>query len=522
MNNILVFLLLAACCPPAAAQQPDAPPAVSSAAPAPGSYDYGMLQYRQGDHAGAKETFVSLLIADPAGTGALEGLGLACLALGQYEEAAVYLEKWNARSPGKPYILGLLRRAQAGSGDERGALRTNRELAGLDPRDCAARQRAETGAERAGSAVFPKARAYRSVSLEDLDTANPQRIIYEGSSAGARFRAPLAGGLDLIGGADLRTDAQRNDGRGFTYFEIQEQAYTAGLTGRQGGRARWEAEAGQSVFTEVSGPGTAPLAMGRGRLSLRGAASGLDLSSQPKLLRVAGGGRFYRLLRESTARAEAEGVLLGLDLLGRAGFSNLSGGRTLGNLYLRGLRDLGWSAGAASYSHGQQEFYSGSASGRLRYVHTDRLGASVTRLAQGAYRASASAYQTYYSDSNRLLDTGAELTAWLPWQKEFSAGYRYANLDFRRAYSGYDNVDETGHWLGAGWRRCAGRNWSAAAGYEHGYITDSLLSYHADVYTAEVEWYSDRGSLGFAAKRKTTVGRGHSWSAGLQARYSFK
>lgn len=518
----LLFALLIACGRLAAAQQTAAPSAVAPAAPAPGGYDYGMQQYRQGDHAGAKETFVSLLIADPEGSGALEGLGLACLALGQYDEAAVYLQKWNARSPGKPYILGLLQRAQAASGDERGALRSNRGLARLEPRDCAARQRADSGAERAGSAVFPKARAYRSVSLEDLDTANPQRIVYEGTSAGARFRAPLTGNLDLTGGAELRTDAQRNAGRGFTYFEIQEQAYTAGLAGRLRGRAGWEAEAGQSVFTEVSAPGSAPLAMGRGRLALRGAASSLDLASQPKLVRVAGGGRFYRLLRESTARAETEGKLLGLDLLGRAGVSNLAGGRTLGNLYLRGLRDLGWSAGAASYAHGQQEFYSAAASGRLRYVHTDRLGASVTRLAQGSYRASASAYQTYYSDSNRLLDTGAELTAWLPWQKEFSAGYRYSSLDFRRAYSGYDNVDETGHWLAAGWRRCAGYNWSAGAGYEHGYITDSLLSYHADVYTAEAEWYSDRGSLKFTGRRRTTGGRGHSWSAGLQARYSFK
>lgn len=516
MNWILLAVSMSAGV--AAAQEPGSTPAVSSA-PAAGTYDYGMLQRRGGDHAGAKATFLELLAKNPDGGGALEGLGLACLGLGEYEEAALYLGRWNAQAPGKPYVLGLLQRAQRGAVDERGELATAAELAALDPRDCAVRQRVETLFERAGNALFPRARAYRSVSIEDLASGNPQRIIYEGSSAGARFRTPY-GRLDIIGGAEIRTDAQRNAGRGFDYFEVQEQLYSAGLTGRFR-RGWWEAEAGHSVFSDVASPGGDPVGLLRGRLALRRGADGLELGTQPRLLRVAGGGRFYRLLREASARAESSRTALGWDWYGRAGLSALSGGRTLGTAYLRGARDLGWSGLTASYSHGQQEFYSAAASGRLRYVQTDRFGAALNRGEQGIYRAWAGASQAYYSDSNRLLDTGLELTGWLPWQKEFYGLYRYSNLDFLRARSGYDNLDEAGHWLGAGWRRCAGRNWSAGAGYEHGYVTDSLISYHADVYTAEAEWYSPKGSVKLTGRRRTTSGRGHSWSAGLQARINF-
>lgn len=507
MKKLLSLFFLSLCAAAAAAEQPGA------------SYDYGMEQRRRGDHAGARETFLNLLKLDPLSGGGLEGLALASLALGQYEEAAAALESWNAQSPDNPYILSLLLRAQSGAGDERGALATARRLAALEPQNCAARRRVETLSERAGNALFPAAGAYRAVSLEDLASGNPQRVIYSGTSAGASFRTPR-GALDVTGGAELRTETQRNAGGGFTYFEIQEQRYAAGLAGRAR-RLRWEAEAGQSVFTDVSDPGGAPLAMLRARLSLRRGGDGLDLATQPRLVRVSGGGRFYRLMREASARAESGGTALGWDWYGKAGLSAISGGRTLGTAYLRGTKELGWSALTASYDHGRQEFYGAAASGRLLYVRTDKFGAAFSRGEQGVYRAWAGAFQSYYSDSNRLLETGLELTGWLPRRKDLYGTYRYSSLDFRRAYSGYDNLDEAGHWLGAGWRRCDARGWSAAAGYEHGYLTDSLLSYHADVYTAEAELYSSRGSLKLTGRRKTTGARGRSWSAGLQARLAF-
>lgn len=496
-------------------------PALPLAAAQPGSYDYGMEQRKSGDYAGAKTTFMNLLLSGPASSGALEGLGLACISLGQYEEAAVYLEQWSTQNPNSEYALGLLARARSGMNDEKGALRAYTALAALDPRNCSYRQRADSLSERAGSAVFPRARAYRSVSLESLATANPQRIIYEGASVGARFRTPLKGGLDIFGGADLRTDAQRNAGRGFTYFEIQEQAYSAGLAGRYGRDLYWEGEYGQSLFADVSSSGGGQLAMGRARAALRRRSSSLELLTQPRVIRVSGGGRLYRIPRENSVRAETAGPLLGWDWTARGGLSAVAGGTTLGTFGLRGLKDYGAYGFSTGYSHGQQDFYSASASGRLRYVQIDRFGAGVSRGQKDVYRAGASLGRSFFRDGNRLSEADGYITAWLPWQKEFSGGYRFSHLNFTRGLDGYDTLDETGHWLAANWRRCAGRNWSADAGYEHGYVTDKLMSYHADIYTAGAEWYSGRGSLRLQGRRRTTGGRGHSWSAGLQARYNF-
>lgn len=496
-------------------------PALPGFSQTPVSYDYGMEQRKRGDYSGAKTTFLNLLLASPSSSGALEGLGLSCIALGQYEEAAVYLEQWNTQSPGSQYVLGLLARARSGMNDDKGALRAYSGLAALDPRNCSARQRADSLFERAGSAVFPKARAYRSVSLESLATANPQRIIYEGSSVGARFRTPLKAGLDVFGGADLRTDAQRNAGRGFTYFEIQEQAYSAGLSGRFGRELYWEGEYGQSLFSDISSPGGKLLSMGRARAALRRRSTTLYLASQPRLVRVSGGTQLYRIPRENSARAETAGPLLGWNWTARGGLSAVAGGTALGTFGLRGLKDYGAYGFSTGYSHGQQEFYSASASGRLRYVHADRFSAGVSRGQQEVYRAGASLGRSFFSDGNRLSEADGYLTAWLPWQKEFWGGYRFSHLNFTKGLDGYDTLDETGHWLSAGWRRCAGYNWSADAGYEHGYVTDELMSYHADVYTAGAEWYSGRGSVRLQGRRRTTGGRGHSWSAGLQARYNF-
>jgi hypothetical protein len=84
-------------------------------------------------------------------------------------------------------------------------------------------------------------------------------------------------------------------------------------------------------------------------------------------------------------------------------------------------------------------------------------------------------------------------------------------------------VDEHGHWLTAYWKRCRGHNWSALAGFERGFLRDTLASYGAEIFLAEAEWYAGpAGSVRLQARRKTTTGRGHSYSAGLQARYSFR
>ncbi|HNT97111.1 MAG TPA: hypothetical protein PKK31_02460 [Elusimicrobiales bacterium] len=514
----LVFLLL---------QPPAAGAAEISSAAARGGYDYGMEQRRAGDHAGSRATFMELLASDPSSSGALEGLSLACLALGRYEEALGYLEKWNSQSPGNPYILRLLLRARGAAGDDEGALETCRELAAIDPRDCAARSRAESLGGRAGDGFFPGARTSRTLSIEGLETPGPQRILYEGRSASARFRRRLGGGLALTGGAEIREEAQRNDGRGFTYYDIRERVYSAGLARRYGGRSGWEAEYGRSFLSDIEGEGVGTREVDRLRLHgytrLRGTSLRLWLDRGPRYLRVSGGSSYFSLLRDDSVRAEAEGGSGGLSWLARGGVTDTSEGTTLPAYSLRGNLESGPWYFSSSYAHAQQEFYSGSAGGRLRYVNYDRLGLGLRRQEAERYRAGVSGAGTFYSDANRLGELDAELAAWLPRNTEFYAAYRFSYRDFGRDASGYDSTDEKGHWLGAYWRRCRGRNWSALAGYEHGFLSDPLMNYDAGVYLAEFDWYAGHaGAVSLQVRRRTAAGRGSSFSAGLQGRITFR
>ncbi|HOI43412.1 MAG TPA: tetratricopeptide repeat protein [Elusimicrobiales bacterium] len=513
--------------PARAGDLPSPAPAAEDARSAPGTYGYGMEQRLAGDHAGAKATFMNLLLREPASSGALEGLSLACIALGQYEEALVYLRQWEAASPGSPYILKLKLRAQTSAGEEEGALLTCRALAAIDPRDCVMRARAESLAGRAGAGVFPEARTSRTLSIEGLETSAPQRILYEGRSASARFRHALGGGLKLIGGAAIRREAQRNDGRGFTYYDIQEKTYSAGLARGYGSGRGWEAEYGRSFLSDIEGEGVGRREVDRLRLHgytrLRGTSLRLWLASAPRYLRVSGGSSYFRLLRDESVRAEAEGGSGGLSWLARAGVTDTSEGTTLPAYSLRGGLESGPWYFNSVYAHAQQEFYSGSADGRLRYVNYDRLGLGLRRQEAERYRAGVSGAGTFYSDANSLGELDAELAAWLPRNAEFHAAYRFSYRDFGRDASGYDSTDEKGHWLGAYWRRCRGRNWSAMAGYEHGFLSDRLMSYDAGVYLAEFDWYAGpSGAISLQARRRTTTGRGNSFSAGLQARISFR
>lgn len=522
---LLIFPLLLSASP--AQGGTAAPAAAVSTTSAPGTYARGMEQRRLGDHAGAKKTFLSLLLRDPASGGALEGLSLSCIALGQYEEAQVYLEQWRSQSPGSPYILRILLRTQSSLRDDEGALRTCRELAALDPRDCSARARAESLAERSGEGIFPAARTSRTLSIEGLDTASPQSILYEGHSAAARFRHRAGGGLDIIGGAEVREEAQRNHGRGFTYYDILERTYSAGLAGRYGRRSGWEAEYGRSFLSDVEGEGVGTREVGRFRLYGHTRSRGTDLrfwlDSRPRFLRVSGGSSYFSLLRARSVRAEAEGGLGGWGWLARGGVTDTSDGTTVPAYSLRANRESGAYYFSSGYYRGQQEFYSGSADGRLRYVNYDRLALSLRRQESGIYRAVVSAAGTGYSDANSLAGLDAELTAWLPRHGEFYGSYRFSYLDFGRTAAGYDSADEKGHWLGAYWRRCRGHNWSALAGYEHGFLSDRGMNYDAGIYLAEFDWYAGpSGAVSLQARRKTTTGRGNSYSAGLQARISFR
>lgn len=517
MSKVLSLLLLTLVCAP------------SAAGAAPVSYDYGMEQRSKGDYAGAKETFLKLLERTPDSGGALEGLSLACMGLGQYEEAVRYLERWNARSPHSAYTLGLLARAQNSLRDDEGALKTYQDLAACDPRDCAVRARLDSYMERLRPGVFPYGKTYKSYSMEGLDTPSPQRILYSGSSAGSRFRAALKPGLDLVGGAGIREEAQKNDGQGFTYYDIREQVYSAGLNGRPSRDLSWEAEYGQSALSDVEGKAVGNTLFSRARLAgawhVYGSDLKLTLTRTPKFLRdSSGGSRFFHLLGENEARAEAASSRWGWDWLARAGLDNTSDGTNRTDYSLRGLKESGGNIFQAGYSHGQQEFYSGSVDGKVQYVNEDTLNAGFRSVVAELYRVGASYGYTFYSDRNRSGEFDGELTGWFPWEKEFSGTYRYSRQDFHTAEAGYNSVGASAHWLGAYWRRCHGRNWSALAGYERGFLHDVVRrDYQGNNYLAEIEWYRGAGgSVRVQARKSDTTVRDRSYSVGLQARYSFR
>jgi len=534
----LILLLLSACGLPAvsAENKEQALPSLSSdtvklsAAPAaaPVSYDYGMEQRKRGDYAGAKETFLKLLEKSPDSGGAFEGLALTCISLGQYGEAQGYLERWNAFSPRSPYILGLLARAQSRQRDEDGALRTYEQIVECDPRDCSARERLDSYMERLRGGAFPRGRAYKSYSMEGLDTPNPQRILYEGNSAGSRFRVPLKPRLDLIGGAEIREEAQRNDGQGFTYYDILEQIYTAGLNGRPSRNLNWEAEYGKSVLSDIEASGVGNKLLNRARAAAELHAHAADfrvsLTHDPKFLRGSGSSQYFVLLRETAARAEAEASLWGWGWLTRAGINSTSDGTTTGAYSLRANREFGSDLLQSGYSHGQQEFYSASADGHYRYVNTDRLNLGFRRLLEERYRFGVSYARTFYSDTNRLNEYDGELTGWLPWNREFYGTYRFSLQDFKAPHEGYSSIDERAHWLGAYWRRCHGRGWSALAGYERGFLNDiSRGSYQGNKYIAEFEWYhGTSASVRVQGRKSDTTVKDRGYSVGGQARYSFR
>ena len=487
-----------------------------------------MEQRKRGDYAAAKETFLKLLEQSPDSGGALEGLSLTCLSLGQYEEARGYLERWNAQSPRSAYILGLRARVQNRQRDEAGALLTYKEMVECDSRDCVARRNLDSSMELLRAGVFPWGKSYKSYSMEGLDTASPQRIIYEGRSGGSRFRVPLKPRLDLIGGIEVREEAQRNDLRDFTYYDILDQVYSAGLNGRPSRDLNWEAEYGQSVLSDIEASGVGNKLFSRVRLAGQWHAYNSDfklvLTRAPKFIRGSVATQYFKLLRENAARAEASSSLWNWDWLARAGLYDTSDGTTLGTYSLRGLREFGSNVFQSGYSHGQQEFYSASADGRLLYVNTDRLNMSFRRTVDESYSLGTSYAHTFYSDANSLHDLNGDLTGWLPWGKEFSGSYRFSLQDFRAPYSGYTSNDVRAHWLGAYWRRCHGRNWSAMAGYERGFLNDnSRGAYQGNNYLAEVEWYrGTSASIRAQGRRSDTTVRDRSYSVGLQARYSFR
>lgn len=516
-------------------------PGVSFAAPAPGAevpaqtvsyYNLGTEARGRGDHRAAKEAFLKLLEQSPRSGGALEGLSLACLSLGEYDEARGYLERWNAQSPRNPYILGMLARAYSSLrlADER--LSVLSQIVEADPCDVRSFRRLDGLRAERRPGLLPEARGYKSLVFEGLETSSPQRIVYEGHSGGLRARGRIASQLDLLGGAEFRQEAQRNDTRGFTYYDILEQRYTLGLEARPDKDSRLEADYGQSLYSDNQSAGIGRTSFSRVRLAgdLHALSSDFRaaLAREPKFLRGAGGNQYFAILRESSARLEAETSRWGWGLRGRAAIYDYSERTTWRSWSLLGTKEFGNNLIQPSYSHNQQEFYGAAPDGRLRAVDYDGAGLRARRLVADVYQLSGSYGRYLYRDANRLDESYAEATGWLPWHKDpcgspdFSAGYRYSHTDYLVSADGYRSTDQENHWLGAYWRRGHKLGLWTMLGYEHGFLHDTRGSYEGNAWLAELEWYhKDKTSLKAQGRVASDTAREESYSFGLQARYSF-
>jgi len=524
---------------------------VGTAAPAPAapSYDEGMVALQHGDLHGAKVIFLKMLEREPKSNGALEGLSLVCLSLGEYREALGYLKTWNAQSPHSAYILNLMARAQKKLRDNTGVQVALAGIAEAEPCDPENWRKLDDPKRSLATGMFPTGRIYKTLSQEELNTSTPQRIIYEGRSGGLRARYRSSPELAFIGGAEYAQEAQRNDtNNAFTYYDILDQRYSLGLEANPTRDVRLEGEYGQSLLNDIQGAGLGRTKFSRARLfgewDTQAGDARLTLTRTPKYLRGAGPGNLYfGLLREDDVQGEFETDIRDVGLLARAGLSNYSERTTTKNWSLLATKEWGVNLLQARYARSQQEFYGATPDGRLGYVDTDRIGIKARRLQEDKYLLSLSYGRTFFADANRTDDFNAEATGWLPWCKEFSGSYRLSTVQYLVPTGNYISTNEQDHWLGGYWRRGWNRAcpccWGCGAGegtrprryrglwsmvgYEHGFIWDAVRNhYESNVYLGELEWYQ-RENLSFRAQGRESRDTVHdqSYSLGLQARYSF-
>lgn len=505
-----------------AAALPGAPRAET---PGTDPYSRGMALRRKGDYAGAKAVFLEMLAKDPKSGGAFEGLGLSCLSLKEYDQARDYLSRWNESRPNNGYILGLLARADSALERRDDFLADLRGASAADPLDLGLRRRLDD-VQRERPGVLPEARMYKSLSNEGLETGNPQRVVYEGRSGGAKARFGVHPKADLLLGYSAREEAQRNDTGGFTYFDILEQVASVGVAARPRKGLDLEAEYGQSFLSDVHKAGVGRRNFSRLRLSgeWRAPAATVRLKAgrEPYFLRGAGGSQYFALLREAYSRAEVESYRWGWGGLLRGGLDGYSDGTTLRPWSASAFKEFGANYLNLSYAQSHQEYSGAGADGRIRFAAYDRLGARWRWLREDVARVDAGYGWSRYRDGNRLHDANFGLALWMPRVKGLSAEYRVEAYDYLGPVDGYRSTDWTEHWAGPHWRRMhAPGVWTHLAA-EHGWARDTRGAYEGNLALAELEYYwRERASLLVSGKLRRSTLRDESYSLGLSGRWSF-
>lgn len=495
-------------------------------------YDVGDRLRREGKPAEAAKAFANLLEQRPDSGGALEGLTLTCLSLRRNEEALGYARRWERLNPNSAYVQGLEARALHRLRREEEETAVNRRVVLADPCDVRTQRHLDDEMRALADGIFPAAKISKSIGPEQLNTRNPQRIVYAGRSGEVRFRRHLKPALDVVGGVGLDEQIQANETGGFTYFDVLEQTYSLGLEGRPSRDLGWQAEYGQSELSDVRAAGVGRIPFSRAKLGAQWHVGEWDLGAnaqrRPKYLRGAGGVNYFALLREADAGVSAAGPLLTMDWLAKASVSDFSERTTYHDASLTGAKETRHELFTPWYSHSEQEFYGATPAGRIGYVVTDGAGLRWRRLVEDVYRLSASYGYQSYRDGNHEADVTAGATAWLPWLRDpcgsrpLFASYRFESAAYRVPSSDYRSTDYHSHTLGAYWRQGWVGAWTTL-GYEHGFYVDGARgAYESNAGILEVEAYR-RGTLTVSGEGRvgSSTVKDQAYSAGLKGRWSF-
>lgn len=452
----------------------------------------------------------------------LEAAALDALRGHRWNEAVRVLGVWRAEKPADPYVLRLLARAEESRRTPADAVGVYAALAEADPSDRKVRARLEE-LLAAEPGLFWRFSDAKSIAPEGLETAAPQRIVYEGRSASlrARVRGPVE--TRFLAGAEVKQLSQRNLTGGFSYYDVLEQVYSVGAEARPFESLGLTGEYGQSLFSDIHGDaiGTPSFSRVKGAADWTAGGAQVRLAGEraPFLLRDFGGSRFFSLLRRSAGDLSVSGWLGGWDMLGGTGVEAFSERTTLYRGRARASRDTPAGVFTTSYAHDFQDAY-GAIGGRYRPVAFDRWGQGWS-LERRLGRAEAYYGYALYHDANRRHDALAAVESAPELARGFSARYEASVWRFRSQSVDYRSGDEQAHWIGPFWTLCS-RKWSVRTGGQHAWARDLRGAWEANRGSLSAAWRpKPEASIEAAADGlRSTVGD-QAFRVSLSGRWSF-
>lgn len=489
-------------------------------------YETGTLERRSGNAQSSRRNFELLLKYYPGASDAFEGLALACLSLGEHRQAADYLEQWNAKSPGSAYILGLLARAYSKMDEKEKAANIYSEIINIEPKNIEARRRLSDLRQTYGHYLTPYARSYRSVGPEGLDTPNPQRIIYEGQAVGSNINLEISKLWKAALAFGASQEAQRNQTRGFTYYNMLDQTAQAGAQAKWAGGSL-ELMGGWSWLSDIEEAGVGQTKILRWKASgswLLGPADLTVKTSQgPKFLRGANESQFFTILRERSAGAAITMDLWKMNWRLRGGIDHYSEGTQWISYSALGRYETGSHLWQASGSRSQQEFFGATDQGTIGFVNVHGGGLRYRYWKPENYRFLTAYSYDGYSDQNHLEEWNAEASKWLTPSRELVATYRFSNKNFQRPSPGYRNTGEESHWLSAAWQHGWTAGWWTTIELEPGRLSDDVRGrYESLNASAQLEWhFRNLMTWNLTGKIGESTLDDHSYSVRLEGRINF-